>query len=212
MKLARHFLASAGLFGAWTAVAGPLLADGAHGRIEGDLAASFGAGATVGPRDPRPTIDLRLRYLSTVGVLARYEDGGIFGLDSEPARLVSGGFELRPLFFARWLTGHESGKGRLDLTIDSIGLELGAFMQKPASRVFQTSPGFFFGFGVETPIVGDATGLYLGFHGGMRFGDEALERGSVEGPLSRALYLSITVSWQQVFGAHIVDIGDEEPR
>ena len=34
---------------------------------------------------------------------------------------------------------------------------------------------------------------------------------SVTGPSDRALYLAMTVSWQQIFGAHVVDVGDTAP-
>src|SRR3712207_9011052 len=48
------------------------------------LAVSAGLGATVAPRGPRATADLRLRYLDTAGVFATYEDAGLFGASAEP--------------------------------------------------------------------------------------------------------------------------------
>ena len=34
----------------------------------------------------------------------------------------------------------------------------------------------------------------------------------VTGPSDRALYLSLTVAWHQIFGAHVVDLRDTAPR
>src|SRR4051812_22937377 len=85
--------------------------DTSHGRIDGDLSASAGLGATFGPRGPRAAADLRLRYLWTAGIYVTYEDGPLFGSAAEPRRVFGTGLELRPLFLARWLQGLDSGNG-----------------------------------------------------------------------------------------------------
>lgn len=185
--------------------------DSAHGRIEGDLAFVLGAGATVGPRAPRATADLRFRYLQTAGIFGTYEDGPLVGADSEPRRAIATGVELRPLFIARWLRGWESGNPYVDLTIDSFGLELGAVFLQPEGAKLGARPGLQAGLGLEVPFFPRATGLFLGLHGGARWSDATLGGSPVTGPADRSLYLAITVSWQQIFGAHVVDLGDRAP-
>ncbi len=185
--------------------------DTSDGRIEGDLAATLGAGATFGPRSPRAAVDVRLRYLWTVGAFVTYEDGPIVGAAAEPKRALAGGLELRPLFIARWFNGLEWGKPYADLTLDSLGLELGAVFLQPEGASFGARPGLQAGIGFEVPILPHATGPLVGFHGGVRWSDAALGAHPLQGPSDRALYLSITIAWQQVFGSHIVDVGDRAP-
>jgi hypothetical protein len=150
--------------------------------------------------------------LWTAGVFATYEDGPLFGSASEPRRAFATGLELRPLFLVRWLQGLETGNAYLDMTIDSFGLELGAVFAQPEGRPFGSKPGLQAGIGVQIPVLPHATGPVLGLHGGARWSDSALGGRELEGPSDRALYLLVTVAWQQVFGAHVVDLGDRAPR
>jgi hypothetical protein len=186
--------------------------DTSDGRIDGDVSASAGVGATFGPRGPRAAADLRLRYLWTAGVFATYEDGPFFGSASEPKRAFATGLELRPLFLVRWLQGLETGNAYVDMTIDSFGLELGAVFAQPEGRPFGSKPGLQAGIGLQIPVLPNATGPVLGIHGGARWSDSALGGRAIEGPSDRALYLMVTIAWQQVFGAHVVDLGDRAPR
>lgn len=203
------------LAGALLLAAGPAAAadakDSAYGRVDGDLALAFGAGATLGPRAPRATADLRFRYMQTAGIFGTYEDGPLVGSAAEPRRAVAAGVELRPLFLARWLRGWESGKPYLDLTIDSLALELGAVFVQPEGARVGAKPGLQAGLGLEVPFFPRASGLFLGLHGGVRWSDTVLGGSAVTGPSDRALYLAISVSWQQIFGAHVVDVGDTAP-
>ncbi len=184
--------------------------DTSYGRIDGDLAVAGGLGTTFGPRGSRASAEMRGRYMQTVGVFATYEDGPLLGSKAEPVRVLATGLELRPLFLARWLRGWELGSPVLDLAIDSLGLELGASFAEPEGRAFGSRAGLQAGLGIEVPLFGRATGLYLGVHGGARWSDTALA-GSVAGPADRAGYLSLTLGWQQIFGAHVVDAGDRAP-
>ena len=61
------------------------------------------------------------------------------------------------------------------------------------------------------PLFLDATGLWLAFHGGLRWSDEALASGVVATTEQREAYLSVTLAWHQVVAAHIVDVGDRAP-
>jgi len=186
-------------------------ADTSYGRIDGDLSVGLGAGATLGPRGPRAAVDLRLRYLWTAGLFATYEDGPLLGSDAEPRRAFAMGLEIRPLFLARWANGLESGNAWLDLTIDSLGLELGAVFVEPAGRSFGKSPGLQAGIGFQIPILPRATGPHVGVHAGGRWSSASLAGDTVNAAGDRSAYLLLTLSWQQVFGAHIVDMGDRAP-
>ena len=180
--------------------------DGSHGRFEGDVAVVVGAGVTIGPRAPRGTLDLRLRYLSSAGVFATYEDG--FG-GSVPRRALALGLEVRPLFLARWGTNRELGtRPRLDLVIDSIALELGALFSEPEGTKFLGRRGLQAGIGVVFPFLERASGPFFAAHGGCRWSDNALGGGPLEGAADRALFLTLEVGWQQLFGGHVVDLGD----
>ena len=183
-----------------------------YGRVEGDVTLVAGAGGAVASGGPRAEGELRARYLETAGVFGTYEDGPIVGLDAGPRRVVAAGLELRPLFLYRWLQGHETHRARLDLAIDSLGLELGLAWQQPQGRPFASSPGFEVGLGLEVPLLLDATGLWLAFHGGVRWSDESLASGLVETADEREAYVSITLAWHQVVAAHVVDVGDRTRR
>ena len=185
--------------------------DTAYGRIDGDGSASLAVGAAFGPRAPRAALDLRLRYLWTAGVFVTYEDGPLLGTSSEPRRAFAGGIELRPLFLAKWLQGKETGNAYLDLTIDSLGLELGAVFVQPAFASFASKPGLQAGLGLQVPLFPRATGPVIGLHGGARWSNSVLSGRDPESASDRSLFFLLTVGWQQVFGAHIVDLGDRAP-
>ena len=182
--------------------------DASHGRLDGDLAVAGGLGVTLGPRAPRATADLRLRYLWTSGAFVTYEDGPLVGASSEPRRVLAAGIEIRPLFLIRWSRGLEWGNARADLALDSLGLELGAVFLQPVGGRFAGTPGLQAGLGFEVPIFPSASGLLVGVHGGARWSNAALGGEALSGPADRALFLNLVVAWQQVFGAHIVDLGD----
>ncbi|MBX3213934.1 MAG: hypothetical protein KF850_18005 [Labilithrix sp.] len=182
--------------------------DASHGRFDGDLGIAGAVGTTVGARGPRVGGDLRFRYLSTAGLFAAYEDGPVVGSKAEPRRVLALGVELRPLFLARWATGRHSGAPRLDLLVDSLALELGAVFVEPAGARFGARPGLQAGLGVELPFFATASGPFAALHGGVRWSDAALSGGPLDGPSDRALYLTIALGWQQLFGGHVVDLGD----
>jgi hypothetical protein len=180
--------------------------------MDGDVGLVAGLGMAVGPHDPRGAVDLRARYLEVAGLFFTYEDGSIFGGGANPVRVLAGGLELRPLFLGRWLTGRELGIPRVDLMIDSLGLEIGAmFAQAPAGS-FGERPGLQVGFGLEIPLLERASGPWIGLHGGLRWSDAVLEGGPIRDASDRAAFLSITLAWHQIVGAHAVDVNDRAPR
>jgi hypothetical protein len=183
-----------------------------YGRIEGDVTLVVGAGGALASGGPRAEGELRARYLETAGVFGTYEDGPIVGSSGSPRRVVAAGLEFRPFFLYRWLQGHETRRARIDLAIDSLGLELGLTWQEPQGSGFRSTPGMQVGLGVEVPLFLDATGLWLAFHGGIRWSDETLASGVVDTSEYREAYVSVTLAWHQVVAAHLVDVGDREPR
>jgi hypothetical protein len=166
----------------------------------------------VAARGPRAVVDLRLRYLQTVGVFGTYEDGPLLASSAEPQRLVATGLELRPLFIGRWLSGRELGVSWVDLTLDSLGLELGAFFAQPQNTAFASHPGAQASLGIEVPLFGQATGLWLAFHGGLRWSTDALGGAPLRDANDRSGFLDVTVAWHQGIVAHVVDLRDKAPR
>lgn len=186
--------------------------DPSYGRVEGDLTLVVGLGATVAEGGSRPEGELRVRYLESVGLFGTVEDAPLVGASSEPRRVLVGGLEVRPLFLYRWLQGHETQRAWLDLAVDSFGIELGAVGMQPAGTGFASDLGVQAGLAFEVPILPDATGPWVGLHGGLRWSEAALTTGSVHGSDDRSAFLSITLAWHQVVVAHVVDVGDEAPR
>ena len=209
-RLARHAFTICLFFGgisswATTSFASDPL-DTSYGRVDGDISLVMGAGVTLAPRVPRPSADLRLRYIETLGIFWDYEEA--FGISNDPTRVMSLGMELRPLFLGRWLQGYEFGVARPDLLLDSLGVELGAYFAQPDGRGFGARQGLQAALGVELPLMTRAKGIWIGLHGGARWSDAVFAGADVAGPADRSLFLSITLSWHVYFGAHVVDVGD----
>jgi hypothetical protein len=201
--------------GARPAAAADRPVDPTYGRLEGDLAVVVGAGGVVASRGVRAGAEVRLRYLETAGLFVTYEDGHVFGAALEPESVLAGGLELRPLFLFRWLQGYESRRARLDLALDSIGLELGATVEQPSGGAFASRAGFEVGMGVELPIFEAASGPWIAVRGALRWSELALGgQGSdvLQGANDRDAVLAITLGWHQVLTAHLVDAGDRAPR
>ena len=181
--------------------------DTSYGRLAGDSAIAGSLGAAIDVRGVRGAVDLRYRYLQSAGIFVDYEDG--FGEGSEPLRLLVAGFELRPLFLARYLQGHELGSPRLDLLIDSLALELGAFVGQPALGGFGDSAGLSFGLGLELPLLPRASGPMLSLRAAIRWSREALSAADPTSVDVEAFVFTVAIGWQQTFGSHVVDVGDE---
>lgn len=184
--------------------------DASYGRARGDVTLVAGAGAVVAQPGPRGEVELRVRYLEVAGLFASYEDA--LGSAAEPRRVFATGLEVRPLFLFRWLDDREASEARLDLVVDSIGLELGAAFEQPYGAAFSSRPGAQVGLMIELPVLASATGPWIGLHAGVRWSDAALAGGSTDSPDDRALYLSITAAWHQVVLTHAIDVGDRAPR
>ena len=186
--------------------------DPSLGRVEGDVGVVAGLGGAFGPNSPRALAEVRMRYLESAGLFVTYEDGSILGESPQGARALATGLELRPLFLYRWLDGHETRRARLDLVLDSLGLELGAWFPQASDASFVAHPGLEVGIGAEVPVGTSATGLWFGVHGGVRWGDRSLGAGVADTQSDRSLYLAVTVAWHQIIAAHLVDVGDRAPE
>jgi hypothetical protein len=133
------------------------------------------------------------------GVFVTYEEG--FGTRVDPRRLLATGVEVRPLFFARWLKDKEVGHAFVDLTIDSLALELGAFFAEPPGRGLGSRMGLQASLGIELPLFGKAEGLFLTAHGGARFSDRlAAEEPSTRA--DRAAFVTFGLAWHET-----IDVG-----
>lgn len=209
LALAAPVVASLGLDASLARAEG--VRDASYGRASGDVSVSAGLGATLGPRAPRAEAELRLRYMWMAGLFGTYEEGPLVGSSAAPRRVLATGLELRPLFIGRWLNGLEWGSPYADLTVDSLALELGAVFVQPEGKVLGARPGLQAGLGLEVPVLPRASGPWIGVHGGARWSDVVLGGGEITGPSDRSLYLTLSLSWQQVIGTHVVDAGDRAP-
>jgi hypothetical protein len=108
--------------------------------------------------------------LWTAGVYARYSDA-FGGADQRPERVVSFGVDVRPLFLPRFALDLEQGPAWLDLMLDSLSLDGGAYFAKPRRRDFGDERGFEAGLGFGLPLCGSARGAWLDARAERRFAD-----------------------------------------
>lgn len=128
--------------------------DGVYGRLNDDTILSYGAGFGLGSDANQIFLaDIRARYLDSAGVVVAPE----IGTNGEPAIAVA--VDVRPLFLGKFFTGNFSGRSWLDLTVDSIGVELGSWFG-PLDR--GTGVAFIAGGGIDSPLGADgSSGLWL---------------------------------------------------
>lgn len=194
------------LFAASRAEAAP--DDGVYGRLDGDLGLSFGAGVGIDHGGAFAALLGRAIFVDTAGIYASYTDS--FASGRPVVRSFSTGIELRPLFLARFANNLEQGPARLDLAIDSLALNLGAFWRSP-SQASPALPGLEFGAGFEVPLFARASGPWIGARGVLRWApaDFAGSFGSAE---ERGAFAMFTLSWHGRVTSRIADAGDIRPR
>jgi hypothetical protein len=180
--------------------------DGAYGRLDGDLELRAGAGAALAAGGPALCARAAIAYLATAGVYAHYIDA--LGASSAPAsRSFASGIFLQPMFLGRYAKNLENGPARLDLFVDSVALGVGAFWEAGSQAGSDRNPGLELSISVDLPLFSEAQGPFLGLRGALRWRDTELA-GADSGHDEQRMLLSLTLSWHQTLGAHLVDTGD----
>jgi hypothetical protein len=185
--------------------------DGAYGRLDGDLDLRLDAGAAFAAGGPALAVSATALYLQTAGVYTHYTDA-LGGRGPDVARSIAVGVLLTPLFLVRYASNLEQGPARLDLFIDSIGIELGAFWDAPRGGALRPDPGLELGFVVGFPILPQVTGPFLGLRGALRFRADDIAGAPSGDILDRGAVLSLTLGWHQLVQAHLADGADRRRR
>lgn len=177
--------------------------DGAYGRLDGDLDISFAVGSAFARGGPSAAAFARALYLGTAGFYASYADA--LGADRPILRSASIGIGMRPLFLPRWGYDLEQGPATVDLALDALTLDIGAvFMARQLGNA-RTSPGIEIAVGTEVPLLGQATGPWIGARGAVQWRpDELGSRGDPYFSSTRVTAL-VTLSWHAIIDAHIID-------
>lgn len=183
--------------------------DGVYGRLDGDLGLSLGAGVGIAKGGALAALLGRAIFLDSIGMYASYVDA--LGAEAPSARSFSLGVELRPLFLARWAHGLETGPATLDLAIDSLAFDVGAYWASPSNTSSPSTPGLELGAGFEVPLLGRASGPWLGVRGALRW--SASDFAGTSGTASdRGALAMFTFSWQGRVTSRIADAGDIRPQ
>ena len=189
MKTAAFLVCAVAVIAGAPPVAHAASGDGAYGRLDGDASFAGHVGAATVAGRGAFAADVRLRYVEAVGVGVAFVSGAGLSIP----------FELRPLFPIRFLKAQESGHGFLDLTLDSVALELG-----PTFALGLARPGMFVGTALEFPLFGQARGLFVRLSAELRFGPDALA-GSGDTPSG---VLSLGLGWHEPLRLGLVDARD----
>ena len=180
--------------------------DGVYGRLDGDLELRVEAGAGFASGGPSLAAGVLALYLGTAGFYAHYTDAlGTPGADV--TRSIAAGLHLEPLFLARYASDLEHGPARLDLLIDSFGVEIGSFWSAPRGYGLAAEPGLELAATLAVPLRARASGPFLALRGALR-----LRQDDAAAALDRAGLFSLTLSFRTVLPVHLVDAGDRLAR
>jgi hypothetical protein len=180
--------------------------DGAYGRLDGDLELRVEAGAGFASGGPSLAVGASALYLGTAGFYAHYTDAlGTPGADV--TRSIAAGLHLEPLFLARYASDYEHGPARLDLLVDSFGLEIGSFWSAPRGYGLAVEPGLELAATLAVPLLARSNGPFIGLRGALR-----LRQDDAAAALDRAGLFSLTLSFRTTVSAHLVDAGDNLER
>ncbi|MBK8255948.1 MAG: hypothetical protein IPK82_25185 [Polyangiaceae bacterium] len=208
----RRGVAIACVLGAtWAAPTSASAQDGAYGRLDGDVNLSLGAGASIAADAPGLAVRASAVYLELAGVYTGYVDA-LGNQSAQKDRSIAAGVSLRPMFWGRFANLLEPGPARLDLFIDSLALELGAFWAAPRNGAIDERPGFEIAVGLGFPIFASASGPFVEARAALRFERRDVVLGVGKDILDRGGMLTISVAWHQIVDTHIVDARDRIPR
>lgn len=179
--------------------------DGAYGRLDADLGLRLEAGATFHRGGPSFSALTSAIYLDTAGIYASYFDALRDGPDAR--RSIAAGVRVQPLFLARYFKNMERGPAHLDLLIDSLALDVGAFWAQGRDH-FEATPGMELGVGIALPFIGDASGPVVSARGAVRLATAEFDgsRGEAAG------FFTVAIGWRQLVHAHLADAGDRLAR
>jgi hypothetical protein len=180
--------------------------DGVYGRLDGDLELRVEAGAAFASGGPGLAAGAAALYLGTAGVYAHYTDA-LGGPGADVIRSIAAGVHLQPLFLARYASDLEHGPARLDLLVDSFGLEIGTFWAAPRGHGLRSEPGLELATTLAIPLLARASGPFITFRGALR-----LRQDEAAGALDRAGLFSLTLSFHKTIDVHFVDAGDRLAR
>jgi hypothetical protein len=191
----RAVLLAAALWGASATARAEPIGDGVYGRLDGTIDLGVAAGVELEKDEPRGALRMSGHYWWTAGGYVRYSDG--FGSnDARPLRALGFGADLRPLFLPRFALDLQHGPAWLDLGLDSLSLNAGAYFAQPSSGSFGDERGFDLGLGLGVPLFAEAAGLWLDLRAERRFADRD----------SSAWLLTLALSY------HALILPTEEPR
>ena len=185
----------------------PAEADGAYGRLGGDLDVQASAGPSIG-HGSALGVSASALYLVCVGPYA----GAEVAL-SEKARVSGGGalrslstgVEIRPLFIPRFFTASETGRSFFDLLVDSVGGRMGArFFPGSPLRAFELSAV------VDVPIGTRFSGAFLALSATKILSPRALAGQSTGG--ERSFFFGIALGLRGMLTTHLVDVNDGRER
>lgn len=178
--------------------------DGLYGRLEGDVAVSLGALASFRQNSEAGAgASGRLLYLWSVGPYAVFDAN--LNRDTLARSTLALGLSLRPLFLARWQYDWERGPAWVDLTFDSLALEVGPIWTWIDGSA--RAPGIETGISVQFPLTPRATGPWLGLRGALQWThDQLVPAGHLNsGP---AAAFAAALGWSWAVNAHLADAGD----
>jgi hypothetical protein len=179
-------------------------ADGAYGRIQGDVALQLEAGSGFDDRHPPLLGHVTARYLQTAGVYTTWILHPRHA--SERPSTASFGLELRPLFLPRFLENRQAGPAVFDMLVDSLSLRLGT-VTASKGPFSSPSPGFESGLALGIPVTSRAEGPWLGTSAALRWPHHA-----IGGHGDPSLLWTITLGWQTFFRSGLVDLRDGRTR
>ena len=185
--------------------------DGAYGRFDGDVTLAGGLGVSLAKHEVGGAFGARALFLSTAGPWLAYADG--FEQDgAKTLRSAAFGVSVAPLFPGRYASNLEQGPAFLDLMLDSVAIDLGAFFSESPKAGWAHDPGLDLGVSLSVPLGDNASGLFVDLRGSARWTASALGPGEHGDFLDRGASLTLMLAFHDVVATHLVDVFDRRPE